>query len=318
MIDAVAAKGFKTIRVPVSWHNHIVDANYTIDTKWLERVKEIVDWSLESGMNVIINIHHDNMTEDQMSSNYGFCVPENNAALKEQSLAYIKAVWTQVAAYFKNYGNMLVFEVLNEPRLCGTSEEWWYNSASIDSIKAMNNLKKPEQAILDVIRASDGNNKKRLVAFPSLQASPDSAFAGTFKMPQDYDYKTDRLIVSVHMYTPYSFAMESPGIKVYSDNVKKEFTNIFKRLNDTFITKGYAVYISEYGATNKNNLEDRLAWFHDFIKESRAYGMPCFLWDNGVWKVEDDKYDEHYGYYNRYDQTWYFPEIIETINSEIQ
>ena len=63
MIDAVAAKGFKTIRVPVSWHNHIVDANYTIDTKWLERVKEIVDWSLESGMNVIINIHHDNMTD---------------------------------------------------------------------------------------------------------------------------------------------------------------------------------------------------------------------------------------------------------------
>ena len=93
---------------------------------------------------------------------------------------------------------------------------------------------------------------------------------------------------------------------------------MFKKLNDHFIENGYAVYISEYGATNKNNLEDRVAWFHDFIKESRAYGMPCFLWDNGVWKVENEKYDEHYGYYNRNSQNWYFPEIIDAINSEIQ
>ena len=72
MINAIAEKGFKTIRVPVSWHNHITDQNYTIDQKWLARVKEIVDWYIEAGMNVIINIHNDNMTESQMKNNYGF------------------------------------------------------------------------------------------------------------------------------------------------------------------------------------------------------------------------------------------------------
>ena len=91
---------------------------------------------------------------------------------------------------------------------------------------------------------------------------------------------------------------------------------MFKRLNDNFIQKGYAVYIGEYGATNKNNLQDRINWFHDFIKESRVYGMPCFLWDNGVWEVKENNYSEHYGYYNRYNQTWYFPEILDAIIEE--
>ena len=46
--------------------------------------------------------------------------------------------------------------------------------------------------------------------------------------------------------------------------------------------------------------------------------MPCFLWDNGVWEVEESDYNEHYGYYNRRTQKWYFPEIIKAINEEIK
>ena len=317
MIDGLAASGIKTIRIPVSWGHHIMDSNYTIQRAWMERVKEVVDWAIDAGMYVVINIHHDNFERNaKMPALSGFYPSDENY---ENSADFVCNVWAQIALAFNNgYDEHLVFEVLNEPRLCGTSEEWWYNASSPKSQKAMNNLNKLTQNILNVIRASGGNNKKRLVAVPSLQASPESALASTFKMPEDYDGSKDRLIVSVHMYTPYNFAMESPGITQYSDSVKKEFTSMFKKLNDHFIAKGYAVYIGEYGATNKNNLEDRLAWFHDFIKESRAYGMPCFLWDNGVWEVEGNDYNEHYGYYNRKAQTWYFPEIIKAINDEIK
>ena len=317
MIDGLAASGIKTLRIPISWSRHIVDSDYTIDPAWMQRVKTIVDWAIDDGMYVVINIHHDNFDRNaKMPALAGFYPSDENF---ENSADFVCNIWAQIALAFNNgYDEHLVFEVLNEPRLCGTSEEWWYNSASIDSIKAMNNLKKLEQAILDVIRASDGNNKKRLVAIPSLQASPESALATTFIMPKDYDNSKDRLIVSVHMYTPYNFAMESPGITEYSDSVKKEFTSMFKKLNDHFISDGYAVYIGEYGATNKENLKDRVEWFHDFIKESYAYGMPCFLWDNGVWKVENNQYDEHYGFYNREQQTWYFPDIIQAINEELK
>ncbi len=314
MIDGLAASGIKTLRIPISWSHHIIDPDYTIDPAWMGRVKEIVDWALEDGLYVVINIHHDNFDKDaKMPPLSGFYPTTENF---ENSANFVCNTWAQISqAFNKGYDQHLIFEVLNEPRLAGTGEEWWYNPASKKSIEAMQNLNKLNQAILDVIRASGGNNKKRLVAFPSLQASPDAAMALLFKMPQDYDLSKDRLILSVHMYTPYSFAMESPGNRQYSDAVKKEFTTIFKNLNSSFIEKGYAVYIGEYGATNKNNLKDRIDWFGDFIKEAGAYGMSCILWDNGVWKVENDDYNEHYGFYNREAQTWYFPEILEAINT---
>ncbi len=312
MIDGLAASGIKTIRIPVSWAHHINDNSYSIAPSWMARVKEVVDWAIEDELFVVINIHHDNFSMDsKMPAGAGFYPSDENF---ENSADFLCNIWAQIALAFNNgYDQHLVFEVMNEPRLCGTNEEWWYNPASSKSKMAMKNLNRLNQAILDVIRASGGNNKKRLVAFPSLQASPDSALASTFQMPKDYDGSKERLILSVHMYTPYNFAMESPGLIEYSDSVKKEFTSMFKKLNDNFITKGYAVYIGEYGATNKDNLEDRIAWFSDFIKESRTYGMPSFLWDNGVWEVKGNDYSEHYGYYNRYNQTWYFPEILDAI-----
>ena len=315
MIDGLAASGIKTLRIPVSWSHHIADNSYTIDPQWMARVKEVVDWAIEDEMYVVINIHHDNYDKDsKMPAMAGFYPTDENY---ENSADFVCNIWGQIALAFNNgYDEHLVFEVLNEPRLQGTDEEWWYNPRSVKSMKAMDNLNKLNQAILDVIRASGGNNKKRMVAFPSLQASPDSALASTFKMPVDYDGSKDRLIVSVHMYTPYNFAMESPGIVDYTDSVKNEFTSMFKKLNTRFIKNGYAVYIGEYGATNKNNLGDRVAWFHDFIKESRVYGISCILWDNGVWEVKGNDYNEHYGYYNRYNQTWYFPDILDAIIEE--
>ena len=47
--------GYKTIRIPVTWFNHLVDANYTIDPKWMARVKQVVNWAIDAGYYVILN-----------------------------------------------------------------------------------------------------------------------------------------------------------------------------------------------------------------------------------------------------------------------
>ena len=129
------------------------------------------------------------------------------------------------------------------------------------------------------------------------------------------DDAPDKLIVSVHMYTPYSFAMQSPGERTFTSSHKANLVQYFGKLNTRFISKGYPVYIGEFGATNKDNLEDRVAWFDYFIKESRKYGMTSVLWDNGVWEVKNNDYNEHYGFYNRREQTWYFPEILAAMTA---
>ena len=37
------------------------------------------------------------------------------------------------------------------------------------------------------------------------------------------------------------------------------------------------------------------------------------LWDNGVWQVSGTDYNEHYGYFDRNNLKWYFPEILDAI-----
>ena len=58
--------GYSSIRLSVTWYNHIIDDKYTIDPKWMARVKQIVDWAVEDGYYVILNEHHSK--HEKMSS----------------------------------------------------------------------------------------------------------------------------------------------------------------------------------------------------------------------------------------------------------
>ena len=142
MIDGLAASGIKTIRIPVSWSHHISDASYSISPAWMNRVKEVVDWAIEDGMYVVLNIHHDNYEKNaKMPKFSGFYPTDENY---EESAKFVCNIWAQISLAFNNGSDEhLVFEVLNEPRLCGTSEEWYYNAVSPKSISAMKNLNSP-------------------------------------------------------------------------------------------------------------------------------------------------------------------------------
>ena len=59
MIDMVKDSGVKTVRVPVTWYEHMDPNTYKIDDVWMNRVEEIVNYVLEDDMYCIINVHHD-------------------------------------------------------------------------------------------------------------------------------------------------------------------------------------------------------------------------------------------------------------------
>lgn len=309
MIDALAASGIKTIRIPISWHNHI-DKNYTIDPEWMARVRQIVDWAIEDDLYVIINSHHDNGTSDIfLKPGSGYYPNSKNYAESEKFLVNI---WSQITLAFNNgYDEHLIFEIMNEPRLAGTEYEWWSDESKEVCIDAAKTLNKLNQTVLDVIRKSGGNNKIRLVSVPGLRAAPDASLSKLFEIPSDK--VKNHLAISVHMYSPYSFAMENPGITEYTPDLRSQNAAVFKQLNDKFIQNGYPVIIGEYGATNKNNLEDRVKWFSDYIADTQKYGICCCLWDNGIAWVTNGDFSERYGYFNRTEKTWYFPEIIQAI-----
>lgn len=314
MIDALAASGIKTIRIPVTWHNHI-DKDYTIEPRWMARVKQIVDWAIEDGLYVIINTHHDNgFSPDNLIPGSGYYPSSKNL---EESERFLLNIWSQIALTFNNgYDEHLIFEIMNEPRLAGTEFEWWWANENNETCKdAAKTLNKLNQEVLDVIRKSGGNNKIRLVSVAGLMASPERTLSSLFEIPQDK--VKNHLAISIHMYSPYSFAMENPGLTEYTPDLRQQNSEVFAQLNAKFIMNGYPVIIGEYGATNKNNLEDRIKWFSDYIADTRKYGICCCVWDNGIAAVHGNDYSEHYGYFNRKELNWYFPEILKAIKDNL-
>lgn len=310
MIDAVAAAGFKTIRLPTSWANHFIDSNYTIDSAWMKRVKEIVDWCIADGLYVILNDHHDNYERSgQIPRGKGY-YPTSLGY--NESMLFTKNLWAQISMAFNGgYDEHLIFELFNEPRLRGHDHEWWYNPSCTVCKDGASNLNKLNQLALNVIRDSGKNNAKRFIMVTGLGASGNSYLAdSSWKLPRDS--VEDRLLISVHFYTPYSFAMENPGETIFTEKHAGEIAYDFTRLNDKFVSKGIPVIIGEFGATNKNNLEERLKWFEFFVTEARKYNMVCCLWDNGDWNAKNT-FEEKFGFFNRSEKTWYFPEIIDKI-----
>jgi len=302
MIKSIKSAGFTTIRIPITWHTH-VDSSYNIDSEWMNRVKTVVDWAYNEGLYVIINVHHDNITASAMNSGTAGYVL--NSSYKTKSNAYLKAVWTQIATTFKGYNDHLIFEVLNEPRNVGGSDEWYLSSDS--TAKSYNSLITAyEQTCVDAIRATGGNNASRFLMCPAYDGS--YSYLGTYSLPTDS--ASDKLLISYHAYNPYNFAMYSSSgwDTTFDSNDKSELTSLFSTARSRFPNVG--IVIGETSASNKNNLSDREAWAtYYFGTAYSSYNCAVILWDNG--QADADLYSgEQHGYFNRSANTWYFPSIV--------
>lgn len=304
MINAVAAAGFTSIRIPVSWHNHITDRNgYVIASEWMARVKLLVDRSLSAGLYVIINIHHDNLSEAQMQENAGFAV-SSEPEVQTASKAYLKAVWEQISSVFADYDNHLIFEVLNEPRVVGESYEWYGSDNEISPANRI--ICDYEKVCLDAIRSSGGNNAYRFVMIPTYAANP-SLTAG-WSLPSDS--VSGRLLVSVHSYDPSDFGLGDSSGTVLPSYAENLISELYKGLAERFMNKGIGVVVGETSCSDKNNYEERKKWFRLVKNYASMSGIPYVLWDNDVVYPNGDNAGERHGYFNRKNLSWYFPELI--------
>ena len=321
LIDKVKSLGFNTVRVPVSWGKHVSGSNYTIDSAWLARVKEVVDYCYKNDMYVILNIHHD--TKSSASASGAGYYPRSSAYSSSEK--FVTSVWSQVAEYFKDYDYHLIFETLNEPRLIGTGYEWWFNKWSIPSeVKdAIDCINKLNQKAVDTIRATGSNNRGRLIMCPGYDASIDGATVSGFKLPTDISGNKNRIAVSVHAYSPYNFAMNIDTSKgatsTYSSSIKEELQSLFSTLKSNFRDKGIPVVIGEFGSTDKNNTAERVKWATDYTALAKKNNIPCVLWDNNAFARYNGSSivlnSEYHGYINRKDNTVTSPakDVIEAL-----
>ena len=291
MVDAVRQAGFKTMRVPVRWDEHMGAApNRTIATAWMDRVEEIVNYGLTNGMYVIVNIHHNNGWQDPTNAN------ENNAK------DYLTKIWAQIAARFQKYDNHVIFEVMNEPKYTAggndNATDWWGKTEYYQVINRLN------AAALSTIRATGGNNAKRLVMLPGYAANNDSRMSNLVLPSNDA-----MIAVSVHSYDPQDFCMSYSATQtsVFSDT--KFVQDMFNLVASTFVKKNIPVILGEWAATNKSNLSERVKHAQFFAQKAKAARIPIVLWDNGSTAAGPDGM----GFLNRSQAKFAFPEIIQAI-----
>ncbi|MBR1674204.1 MAG: glycoside hydrolase family 5 protein [Eubacterium sp.] len=299
------AAGFDTIRIPVSWHNHFMDDDYTISEKWMNRVNEVVDWAINDGMYVIINIHHDNHPEAN-----GFYPDEEHM---DQSVHYIERIWTQLSERYKDYDDKLIFESMNEPRLVGHQYEWWIPGNDADVKESIECINKLNQVFVDTVRASGGNNETRYLMCPGYDASADGALNSGFVLPEDPTGPADHILVSVHAYTPYDFALNLSGTSYFSVEKKKGTSDIdsfMDKLYNKFVAKGIPVVIGEFGALDKDrNLQERVDFSAYYIASARARGMTALWWDNNAFSGSG----ENFGLYYRFGGYFMYQDIVDAL-----
>ena len=295
MVDGIKASGFNTFRIPITWTNHFSEAtDCIIDKDWLERIREVVDYGIENGMYVIINSHHDTW----------YVPSEENF---ENACNVMTSLWTQIAIYFRNYDEHLIFEGMNEPRLIGTSLEW--NGGDDTSRGIVNQL---NALFVETVRAAGGNNQLRHLMVPPYAASGTADAINGLELPDD-----EKLIVSIHAYTPYDFALNTKGTDQWDCANSADTDSIdmlMELLDKRFVSNGIPVVIGEFGALNKSNSEQRCDWTEYYVRAAAQKNITCIWWDNGTFYGSG----ERLGIFDRELREWVYPEILEAMMNGIK
>lgn len=292
LIKQIAKQGYKSIRIPVTWDQHIGAAPaYTIDPAYLKRVQEVVGWALDANLYVMINLHHDSwLWVSSMEKQH------------DEVLARYNAAWTQIANQFKQKSNKLMFESINEPRF---SEGGTVDEATMEQM-----LKELNTSFYQIVRKSGGNNAVRPLVLPTLQTSPTQD-----RMNSLYNTITElndpNLIATVHYYGFWPFSVNIAGYTKFEKDTQNDITQTFDNVYNTFVAKGIPVIVGEYGllgfdkSTGVIEQGEKLKFFEFLTHYLKEKDITSMLWDNGQ-------------HFNRLSFKWSDPELFNVIKAGLK
>lgn len=271
-VKAVKEAGFNAVRLPVTWRDHIDDEG-NIDKAWLDRVAEVVDYIMEADLYCIVNVHHDAGADGWLRAS------EKNYEEKGDVFANI---WKQVATKFKDYGEKLLFEsvneILNEQSNWGSPDESSTQGVYLYS-----------QRFVDVVRSCGGYNETRNLILLTYAGSAGNAISD-FIIPEDT--VADHLILEIHNYDPQGFCWEDANWttmtdKWGSDSDKAAIDNFFADTAKRIKELGLPLIIGEFGSWDKNNDFERAKHAEYVVSKAAEYDIVCFWWSCGGAEIID-------------------------------
>jgi len=306
LIDSVKAAGFNAIRIPCAWSGYIEDrATYKIKDSWLARVKEVVDYCVNNDLYVILNIHWDG----------GWLENHPTYAMQESVNKKQKALWTQIATYFRDYDEHLLFAGTNEVHA-------GYGNPTPENIAVQMSY---NQIFVDAVRATGGRNSWRNLIVQAYNTNIDHAVQ-YLKLP--VDSVSDRLMVEVHYYDPWDFCGDKNSDKYlwgkdFADrpNVstwgQESFADAqFDKMKINFVDKGIPVILGEYAPTYRASLtgqalvdhkKSRNDYLYYITKSAKDRSIVPFYWDNGATGNNGS------GLFNRATGAQVYPDAIQAL-----
>ncbi len=248
----IAELGFNHVRLPVRWEptdRSLSTSPYTINPVFLERIKQVVDSAFKYNLHIIVNMHHHE------------ALFENPAGQKERFLS----LWNQIATYFKDYPNQLLFEVMNEPHSNITPELWnVFFAGALMEIRKTN----PTRVVLMGVAEYGG-----LGGIAQLQ------------LPID-----DYLILSPHYYNPFNFTHQGAdgiagadswiGTKWNDTEAEREtVASEFSYAMQFSETNHIPVHVGEFGSYNKADSESRNRWTTFLARWFEQQNMSWAYWE---------------------------------------
>ncbi|MGE3781031.1 MAG: glycoside hydrolase family 5 protein, partial [Pirellulaceae bacterium] len=164
--ELIRKAGFSHVRVPTKWSAHASQRPpYSIDPRFAERVDWVLDRAQAQGLRVVLNVHH----YDELDNT------------PDEELPRAVAIWEQIATRYRNRGDWLYFELMNEPHGRLNEEGRWNRTLP---------------ALLKAVRMS--NRTRPVIVGPAWWNGIDAL--DEFQVPHD-----PNLIVTVHFYLPFPF-----------------------------------------------------------------------------------------------------------------
>jgi endoglucanase len=253
----VAAAGFTNVRIPMDFFgarttgdtsgyssaagtagNYTGTSNdYIVSSSYLDRIEQVIEWSLNQGLVTIIDFHGSNLksefiyTFDIGESEYTDPTSEKRVADNQK----FRAIWTQIADRFKNHSNNLLFEVINEPYFHMSAEDM--NTLNTD--------------VLAIIRASGEINGTRNVI---ITGGTETSHEAPLQIDPSIMLADSYVIATFHYYQPFDFTSSSADARNAeswgTDAEKIELTGRFDVVASWATNNNIPVFLGEFSADN--------------------------------------------------------------------
>jgi xyloglucan-specific exo-beta-1,4-glucanase len=287
-IKVVKDAGFDAIRIPVSWDQYADQATGKISEAWLDRVKQVVQMTVDNGLYAIVNIHWDG----------GWLERNVNFASKVPVNAKQKAYWEQIATKLRDFDEHLIFASANEP-----------DAIFPDQVSVLDSY---HQTFVNAVRSTGGRNAYRVLVVQGLRTDIDMTFKDWNHMPADT--VPGRQMAEIHYY-PGAFSNHGEdnewsqmhcywgdGYKSLTDTyrnspgklplMEEAYTDAqFEKMKTQFVDKGVPVVLGEFAAMKRNStvcadmdlhLASREHFFEVVTRSALAHGILPFAWEVGV------------------------------------